>query len=83
MVSTIGIESQNLFCPEGAEYIPSLQDESSFIRNLWLKPQAILLNPFRIRHQNINAFEEYSRAVADIFVKDAKSQKLPIAKCFK
>ena len=30
MVSTIGIESQNLFCPEGAEHTPSLQDESFF-----------------------------------------------------
>ena len=48
MVSTIGIGFQNLFCPEGAEHTPSLQDESSFIRNLWLKPQAVLHNPFRI-----------------------------------
>ncbi len=30
MVSTIGIESKNLFCPEGAEHTPSLQDESFF-----------------------------------------------------
>ena len=30
MVSTIGIESKNLFCPKGAEHTPSLQDESFF-----------------------------------------------------
>jgi hypothetical protein len=30
MVSTIGIESENLIRPEGVKYIPSLQDDVSF-----------------------------------------------------
>ena len=53
MVSTIGIGTQICFALKGQGILRPYRTNHFSMHVLWLKPQAVLLNPFRINNQDI------------------------------